>query len=129
MEHPFDRNRLAAWSHGAVAGVLADDTTPYLGNRVPLNFFTVTLMLDARGQVGAAAGGFVFTTWQSRIMNAMGTTPNRRILSLAASTLNNLKRMVRPDPQSSPLALAPPQNMAQANLMRHPDVAPQRKLH
>jgi hypothetical protein len=95
---------MAQWSEAAVAGVLADSSVHYNRTaqgqttptqyRVPLNFFTMTLTIDVQNIAGPAAGGAAYTDFRSRIMNALGSTPNRGVMSLVRHQMNIYKEQV-----------------------------------
>jgi len=63
---------------------------------VPVDFFTGTLKVNLQNVPGIpqAAGGFAYTDFASRIMNALGTTTNRAVLSLISKQINNIKQRV-----------------------------------
>ncbi|KAK4112964.1 glycoside hydrolase family 45 protein, partial [Canariomyces notabilis] len=97
-EHVFERNAIPKWSQNAVDGVLADRATPFKMNGVqylvPLNFFTHTLFHIVNPQAGPAAGGAPYTDFRSRIMNALGSTQNRAVMSLVRKQMNLMKEQM-----------------------------------
>lgn len=63
---------------------------------MPLDFFTNTLTRNVQGLKRPAAGGFAYTDYRSRIMNALGSTTNRAIMALVPGQMNIYKEQVRP---------------------------------
>ncbi|KAK4041886.1 hypothetical protein C8A01DRAFT_14466, partial [Parachaetomium inaequale] len=97
-EHVFERHAVAQWSQDAIDGVLADHATPFTQNgvhyRLPLSFFTSTLTLNLQNMAGPAAGGAAYTDFRSRIMNALGSTPNRGVMALVRGKMNTIKEQI-----------------------------------
>lgn len=72
------------WGDAALLGRLAGENLPDLDFMVPFDFFSVSLQqVDASG-----------ATFQSRMMNALGSNTNRDVMTLMLKDANLIKEKV-----------------------------------
>ncbi|KAH7124726.1 putative class V chitinase [Dactylonectria macrodidyma] len=93
-DHALERQALPMWAVCGLDGTVNRDGDTYKRNgvqyRIPLSFFAVTMATPMQG-IGPARGGAILYTPFERVMNALGSSKNRDVMTFCIKSMNNIK--------------------------------------